>query len=53
MKILIVENNPIILKILDLNLRNNGFQTILAQSTREALDWLESEVEIQLIIGEN
>jgi CheY-like chemotaxis protein/HPt (histidine-containing phosphotransfer) domain-containing protein len=50
MSILIVEDNPISLKILDINLRENGHEVITAPDPKEALDFLEADPNIKLII---
>lgn len=52
MSILIVEDNPINAKILEINLQKNAYQTILAQSAKEALEHLTSTPQIQLIISD-
>jgi len=50
MSILIVEDNPISLKILDINLRENGYEVLTAPDPKEALDHLEANPNIKLII---
>jgi CheY-like chemotaxis protein len=52
MSILIVEDNPINAKILEVNLQKNDYQTILAQNGKEALEYLASTPQIQLIIAD-
>jgi len=52
MSILIVEDNPINAKILEINLQKNAYQTILAQNAKEALEQLISTPQIQLIISD-
>jgi CheY-like chemotaxis protein len=52
MSILIVEDNPINAKILEVNLQKNDYQTILAQNGKEALEQLASTPQIQLIIAD-
>jgi len=52
MSILIVEDNPINAKLLEVNLQKNAYQTILAQSAKEALEHLTSTPQIQLIISD-
>ena len=52
MSILIVEDNPINAKILEVHLQNNDYQTILAQSAKDALEHLTSKPQIQLIIAD-
>ena len=50
MSILIVEDNPISAKVLDLNLSKAGYATILAVNGREALKCLELVPDIDLVI---
>jgi CheY-like chemotaxis protein len=52
MSILIVEDNLITAKVLKINLQKNAYQTILAQSGKEALEHLTSTPQIQLIIAD-
>lgn len=52
MSILIVEDNPVSVKVLDLNLRKHGYKTIMAKSGQEGLDVLENNPEIRLIISD-
>jgi len=52
MSILIVEDNPINAKLLEINLQKNAYQTILAQNAKEALEHLTSTPQIQLIISD-
>jgi len=52
MSILIVEDNPINAKVLEINLQKNDYQTISAQSAKEALDHLASTPQIQLIMAD-
>ena len=52
MSILIVEDNPINAKVLEVNLQKKAYQTILAQNGKEALDHLASTPQIQLIIAD-
>jgi CheY-like chemotaxis protein len=52
MSILIVEDNPINAKVLEVNLQNNGYQTILAKSAKMAMEHLTSTPQIQLIIAD-
>jgi CheY-like chemotaxis protein len=52
MSILIVEDNPINAKLLEINLQKNAYQTILAQNAKEALEQLISTPQIQLIISD-
>lgn len=50
MSILIVEDNPVSAKIIEFNLKKAGYETTLAQSGKDALEYLQSNLEIQLII---
>jgi len=50
MSILAIEDNPISLKIIDINLRENGYEVVTAANPKEALDILESVPKIKLII---
>jgi len=50
MSILVVEDNPISLKILDINLRENGYEVITASNPKDALDLLETMPAIKLIV---
>jgi len=50
MSILVVEDNPISLKILDINLRENGYEVITANNPKDALDLLETIPTIKLIV---
>jgi CheY-like chemotaxis protein len=52
MSILIVEDNPINAKVIEFNLQNQGYQTILAQNAKKALEHLTSEPRIRLIIAD-
>jgi adenylate cyclase len=52
MSILIVEDNSISAKVLEFNLQKNAYQTIVAQSAKEALEHLTSTPQIQLIIAD-
>ncbi len=52
MSILIVEDNPVSVKVLDLNLRKQGYQTIMAKSAPEALEILDDNPEINLILSD-
>lgn len=52
MSILIVEDNPINAKVLEVNLQKKAYQTILAQSAKEALEHLTSTPQIQLVIAD-
>ncbi len=52
MSILIVEDNPVSVKVLDLNLRKQGYQTIMAKSAPEALEILAENTDINLILSD-
>lgn len=52
MSILIVEDDPVSSKILELTLRGHGYQTIAARTGKEALECLSSTPDIQLIISD-
>jgi CheY-like chemotaxis protein len=52
MSILIVEDNSISAKVLEFNLQKNAYQTIIAQSAKEALEHLTSAPQIRLIIAD-
>lgn len=52
MSILIVEDNSISAKVLEYNLQKNAYQTIVAQSAKEALEHLTSAPQIRLIIAD-
>jgi CheY-like chemotaxis protein len=52
MNILIVEDNPINAKVIEVNLKSKGYQTILAQSAKMALELLATTPQIQLIIAD-
>jgi CheY-like chemotaxis protein len=48
--ILIVEDNPVSAKMLELNLKQFGYQTMLTQTAKEALEYLEYAPHTRLII---
>jgi len=50
MSILVVEDNPISSKILDINLQENGYEVVIANDAFEALTILETKKDISLII---
>ncbi len=50
MSILIVEDNPICIKMIDIHLRSRGYQTILAETAEIGLEQTISESDINLII---
>ena len=52
MNILIVEDEPISQKILELNLQKHGYRTFSAQTGKEALEYLLSNPDIQLMIAD-
>ena len=52
MIILIVEDNPVSARILELYLHKHGYQTIVASNGRHALECLTSMPEIQLVISD-
>ncbi len=51
MKILLVEPDPAAMRALSNLLTSENYRTLRAQSVREAIHWLESDAEIQLIIS--
>jgi CheY-like chemotaxis protein len=51
MSILIVEDNSISAKVLEFNLQKNAYQTVVAQSAKEALEHLTTAHQIRLIIA--
>ena len=52
MMILIVEDNPVSLKMLDIGLRNMGHDTLLTSSGDHALDCLNIRSDVKLIIAD-
>ena len=52
MSILIVEDNLVNLKILELNLRKHRYKTVTAQNGRQAMECLKSDSEICLVISD-
>jgi CheY-like chemotaxis protein len=52
MSILIVEDNAISAKVLEFNLQKNAYQTVVAQSAKEALEHLTAEHQVRLIIAD-
>lgn len=52
MSILIVEDNSISAKVLEFNLQKNAYQTVVAQSAKEALEHLTTAHQIRLIIAD-
>ena len=52
MHVLIVEDNPINAKLLAVNLEKVGYKTVVANTGREALDRLDHDNEIELVISD-
>jgi len=52
MSILIVEDDPVTLKVIDKTLKKSEYETLLAQSVKEAIALLESNSSITLIISD-
>jgi len=52
MRILIVEDNPVNTKILEMNLRKSDYLTVTAKTGKEALDCLRSIPDIELILAD-
>lgn len=50
MNVLIVEDNPISAKVLEYALDKHGYDTLTARDGEEALEYLESHAEIDLVI---
>ncbi|MEA3360118.1 MAG: response regulator [Thermodesulfobacteriota bacterium] len=50
MSILIVEDNPVSAKIIEFNLKKNGYETIYAKSGKDAIENLQSNIKIKLVI---
>ena len=50
MSILIVEDNTISLKTVEMMLQSNGLETVSAKSGVQALEWLGSRLDIQLVL---
>ena len=50
MSILIVEDNPVTAKIVEFNLKKNGYETIYAKSGKDAIENLQSNIKIKLVI---
>lgn len=50
MNVLIVEDNPISAKVLQHTLDKHGYETLTARDGEEALEYLESHAEIDLVI---
>jgi len=51
MSILIVEDNSISAKVLEFNLQKNAYQTVVAQSAKEALEHLTTASDSSLRIS--
>lgn len=52
MKILIVEDNAVNSRILELSLQKHNYQTITAQNGKEALDRLKADTDVQLVVAD-
>lgn len=52
MKILIVEDDPVSLKLMDSILTKKGYETITTTSGREAIDYLDREKPVDLVISD-
>ncbi len=52
MSILIAEDNPVGMKLLEFNLQKYGYHTIGARTGKEALEYLASEPGVQLVIAD-
>ncbi|MEW6569698.1 MAG: response regulator [Nitrospirota bacterium] len=52
MSILIVEDNQVSAKILEIILQKHGYQTIVATTGKEALEFLKNTISIQLVIAD-
>lgn len=50
MSVLVVEDNTISLRMLEVMLQSHGFETISAKSGRQAIERLESRSDIQLVV---
>ncbi|MBW1783503.1 MAG: response regulator [Deltaproteobacteria bacterium] len=50
MGILIVEDNPVNAKILEVHLQKNGYETVVASTAKRALAYLMSSPQVELII---
>ena len=50
MKVLVADDQVVTLRVLDLMLRRNGYDTVLARTGRQALDLLESVPGIDLLL---
>jgi CheY-like chemotaxis protein len=50
MTILIVEDNPVNAKILEVHLQKNDYETVVAATAKEALEYLMSLPQVELII---
>lgn len=49
-KILVIEDNPMVLKSLQFKLTNDGYHVIVAEDGKKALQVLEEDGSIQLVI---
>lgn len=52
MSILIVDDNRVSCKIVDLNLRKHGYETLIAYSGKDALEALSSHDDIDLVVAD-
>ena len=50
MSILIVDDNTVSAKIIEFNLKKNGYETIYAKSGKDAIENLQSNIKIKLVI---
>jgi len=50
MSILVVEDNPVSAKALEISLKKGGCDTIVARNGKEALDFLQKDANIELVI---
>ena len=52
MCVLIVEDDEVNAKILDLNLRKHGYRTVSTRTGKQALDYLTTASDVQLVIAD-
>ncbi|MBD3383014.1 MAG: response regulator, partial [candidate division Zixibacteria bacterium] len=52
MKVLIVEDDPVSLKLMDSILTKKGYETVATTSGREAIDYLDSGKLVDLVISD-
>jgi CheY-like chemotaxis protein len=50
MSILVVEDDLVTMKILDLNLRKHGLDTVLKETGSDALDYMSSNQDVELVV---